>query len=318
MPRDHAPRSSSPRARSSRAASAPTTVLRSRASRLLTLLAALPLLLLGVTACGGATEEQPSASTSGAEESATPTEEATEEDSASATSESTSEAPTESSSPTSIEATRAGDDAETGDPTEPEDGADDGAAGSTRPDDAPAPAPAPAPGSTELTTLWVDDSWTIEERDDDPCSFSGATVSPYSEQEDVFTCGATADSLLACMIEDGDTAVCITNPLERTAMRFDSPTARDALDAGLEVEGEPIPMTVELADGALCATVSHDHDTHWDGEFSWYRCDDGSELLTDEDITHTFDEGEPWTVQRSVDTGAPEETAVAVVAFAGV
>lgn len=258
--------------------------------RLLTLLAALPLLLLGVTACGGAAEERPAASTSDAEESATPT---------------------ESPSPTSIEATRAGDDAETGDPTEPEDGADDGAAGRTTPDDAP------APGSTELTTLWVDDSWTIEEREDDPCTF-GATVSPYSEQDDVFTCGATADSLLACMIEEGDTTVCITNPLERTAMRFDSPTARDALDAGLEVEGEPIPMTVELADGALCATVSHDHDTHWDGKFSWYRCEDRSELLTDEDITHTFDEGDPWTVQRSVDTGAPEETAVAVVAFAGV
>ena len=258
--------------------------------RLLTLLAALPLLLLGVSACGGAAEEQPSAPTSDAEESATPT---------------------ESPSPTSIEATRAGDDAETGDPTEPEDGADDGAAGRTTPDDAP------APGSTELTTLWVDDSWTIEEREDDPCTF-GATVSPYSEQDDVFTCGATADSLLACMIEEGDTTVCITNPLERTAMRFDSPTARDALDAGLEVEGEPIPMTVELTDGALCTTVSHDHDTHWDGKFSWYRCEDGSELLTDEDITHTFDEGDPWTVQRSVDTGAPVETAVAVVAFAGV
>lgn len=283
--------------------------------RLLTLLAALPLLLLGVTACGGAAEEQPSASTSGAEESATPTEEATGEDSASPTSESTSEAPTESTSPMSIGATRAGDDAETGDPTEPEDGGEDGTA---EEDTSPAPGDAPAPGSTELTTLWVDDSWTIEEREDDPCSFSGATISPYSEQPEVFTCGATADSLLACMIEDGDTTVCITDPLERTAMRFDSPTAREALDAGLGSEGEPIPMTVELEDGALCATVAHDHDTHWNGRFSWYRCDDGSELLTDEDIATTFAEGDPWTVQRSLNQGAPEETAVAVMSFAGV
>lgn len=276
--------------------------------RLLTVLAALPLLLLGVTACGGASQETPSASASGSEEPTTPTEEATSGDD--------EDSPTEESSPTSIEATRAGDDASTGDPTEPEDGTDDGTAddgGATSED-----AAAPDPGSTEITTLWVDDSWTIEERDDDPCSFSGATVSPYSEQTEVFTCGATADSLLACMFEEGDTAVCITDPLERTALRFDSPTARDALDTGLEVEAEPIPLTVELEDGALCATVAHDQDTHWGGRFSWYRCDDGSELLTDEDIATTFAEGDPWTVQRSVDQGAPEDTAVAVMSFAGV
>ncbi|MGO1924088.1 hypothetical protein ACT3TE_10435 [Brachybacterium sp. AOP42-B2-9] len=34
-------------------------------------------------------------------------------------------------------------------------------------------------------------------------------------------------------------------------------------------------------------------------------------------IAETFDRGEPWTVQRSVDQGEPEETAVSVAVFAG-
>jgi 6-phosphogluconate dehydrogenase (decarboxylating) len=52
--------------------------------------------------------------------------------------------------------------------------------------------------------------------------------------------------------------------------------------------------------------------------FSWYDCSDGSELLTDEDIMNTFAvEGGTWTVQRSMDQGAPEAVVAETVTFAG-
>lgn len=51
---------------------------------------------------------------------------------------------------------------------------------------------------------------------------------------------------------------------------------------------------------------------------SWYPCADGSELLTDESIDDTFDDDEDtWTVDRSVDQGAPTEMPVKTAVFAG-
>ena len=83
-------------------------------------------------------------------------------------------------------------------------------------------------------------------------------------------------------------------------------------------EGDPIPLSVDLAGDAKCATVSHDHDQHWAQKFSWYRCSDGPELLTDQDIGVTFDTGaEVWTAQRSVDEGKPQTVRVETAAYAG-
>lgn len=107
---------------------------------------------------------------------------------------------------------------------------------------------------------------------------------------------------------------CIVDPVGERAIEFDSPTAPQQLEPR---EDEALPLLVELPDGAVCATISHDHDQHWKGMFSWYRCDDGSELLTPETIGETFERGEPWTVQRSADGGEPEETAVEAAVFAG-
>ena len=79
-----------------------------------------------------------------------------------------------------------------------------------------------------------------------------------------------------------------------------------------------VPLHVTLPDGNRCYVLAHDQSEHWGGKFSWYGCDDGSELLTDDDLTGTFQrDGDTWTVQRSVDQGEPTETALTEVVFAG-
>lgn len=171
----------------------------------------------------------------------------------------------------------------------------------------------PEVSPTAVETLWIDGSWTVETVEDDFCEMGGGYATPYSEQEDLFLCGPTAVGAEACALEDG-TVRCIVDPVGRQAIEFDSPTAPEQVDPR---EGEAIPMLVTLPDDVTCATVSHDHDQHWDGMFSWYRCDDGSELLTTEDIADTFERGETWTVQRSMDKGEPESTAVITAVFAG-
>ena len=165
--------------------------------------------------------------------------------------------------------------------------------------------------------MWVDDSWSVEEVSDDVCAPGGLSHSSYTRQgNDVFTCGPTAASALACTAEAKET-ICITNALGRKAIRFDSDVVEDPGEI-LSRGGEPMPLYVELEGGATCATISHDHDQHWGGKYSWYRCSDGSELLTDDDIHNTFDSSsDTWTVQRSVDTGSPEETSVKAAAYAG-
>ncbi|MBK0330582.1 hypothetical protein I8D64_04115 [Brachybacterium sp. MASK1Z-5] len=178
-------------------------------------------------------------------------------------------------------------------------------------------------GSTSIDTLWIDSSWSIEDVDEDLCATGGKTRSPYAQDDDMFICGPTAAGAEACDMAEGETvAMCITDPVGHRAIRFDSPTAAEgSMDQG---DGDLIPLFVLLDDGSengiQCATVAHDQEKHWHGKFSWYRCDDGSELLTDELIEETFDRGDDgstWTVLRSVDTKAPEETPVTDAVFAG-
>ncbi|MGY5764716.1 hypothetical protein ACXET9_05890 [Brachybacterium sp. DNPG3] len=178
------------------------------------------------------------------------------------------------------------------------------------------------PAATEIALIWPDDSWDMQEVGTDLCDggdFSSISPSGYSMQEDMFTCGTTASSLLACLVDDDATVVCITNGTGKTGVTFSSPTAVDDDTTVYASEGVPLPLYVDLVDGTRCTALSHDHDQHWDDWFSWYSCDDGSELLTELEIFGTFDErSDLWTVQRSTDKGEPVEDHVAVASFAGV
>ena len=173
------------------------------------------------------------------------------------------------------------------------------------------------PAATTIETLWVDDSWSIQEGSQDLCAQGGLTHSSFTQQgNDVFTCGPNAANAMACTAEAKETT-CITDPVKRKAIRFDSDVVEDPGEIR-QREGEAIPMYVELEDGTRCLVATHDHGTHWEGKFSWYPCADGSELLTDQSIDDTFDDDEDtWTVDRSVDQGAPTETLVKTAVFAG-
>ncbi|QOK23958.1 hypothetical protein IGS73_06170 [Janibacter indicus] len=170
--------------------------------------------------------------------------------------------------------------------------------------------------ATQVVNVWVDDSWKVEEVDEDVCGGS-AYQSQFSTQDDVYTCGATASSALACLDDEGgDTATCIANGQDRIAIHF----PHEPIDPSevTEREAEAIPLYVELADGTMCGVLAHDQAQHWDGMFSWYGCSDASELLTEEHIADTFDDAEEsWTVQRSTGKGKPVETPVAKAVFAG-
>lgn len=144
-----------------------------------------------------------------------------------------------------------------------------------------------------------------------------AYQSQFSTQDEVYTCGATASSALACLDDEGgDTATCIANGQDRIAIHF----PHQPIDPSevTEREAEAIPLYVELTDGTTCGVLSHDHAQHWDDMFSWYSCSDDSELLTEEKIAATFDDAEEtWTVQRSTGKGKPVETPVTKAVFAG-
>ncbi|MCG7311013.1 hypothetical protein [Brachybacterium sp. ACRRE] len=283
--------------------------------RVFTFCAASSLLVLGLAACGSDTEEDPpttaEATTEQSGDDDSPSEETTEADSDDADAEIAddegSETPSEDDSPSDDPSEGQNDDSD--EPSDSQDG--DDSSGST------------TGGSTSIDTLWIDETWTIEDVDEDLCEMGGKTRSPYAQDDDMFVCGPTAAGALACDMAEGETvAMCITSAVDHTAIRFDSPTAADGdMDQG---DGDLIPLFVQLDDGSengiQCSTISHDHDKHWHDKLSWYRCDDGSELLTDELIEETFDRGDDgtsWTAQRSVDKGKPETVPVMDAVFAG-
>lgn len=121
--------------------------------------------------------------------------------------------------------------------------------------------------ATLITNIWVDDSWTITEESSDVCASLWPSRSTYSRQDDIFTCGAMAYGALACTDEGGGETLCITDGLNRKAMRFSSPTVASE---GIEPSSAaPQPLYVELEDGVKCPRISHDHEQHWGGKFSW-------------------------------------------------
>lgn len=294
--------------------------------RIFTFCAASSLLVLGLAACGSDSEEDPpttaEATTEQSGDDDSPSEETTEADSDDADAEiaddESSATPSEDDSPSDDPSKDRGD--ASGDPSAGSVGGDsDQSDGQDGDDDSGST----TDGSTSIDTLWIDETWTIEDVDEDLCEMGGKTRSPYAQDDDMFVCGPTAAGALACDMAEGETvAMCITSAVDHTAIRFDSPTAADGdMDQG---DGDLIPLFVLLDDGSeegiQCSTISHDHDKHWHDKFSWYRCDDGSELLTDELIEETFDRGDDgtsWTAQRSVDKGKPETVPVVDAVFAG-
>lgn len=245
------------------------------------------LLLVGVAACGSGDD---------AGDSPTVTETTSVSTTEGGETETSSSTTAPSSTSSSVESTTT-----TSSPTSSEtDGDDDGAAG-------------PA---TQVVNVWVDDSWTVEEVDEDVCGGS-AYQSQFSTQGDVYTCGATASSALACLDDEGgETATCVAKGQDRIAIHFPHEPIDPAKVS--KREAEAIPLYVELGDGTTCGVLSHDQAQHWDDMFSWYGCSDGSELLTEEQIADTFDDDEQaWTVERSTNKGKPVETPVAKAVFAG-
>lgn len=260
--------------------------------RTLAAAAAAPLLVAGLAACGSS--EEPAASEQA------PTVEETDEEQSQAEQPEDPEASEGSESPEDQESDGT-------EQSEGEESGDSDDAGETE---------ATGSGTTSVEHLWIDDSWTIEEIDD-ICGEMDLSPAHYSDQEGFFSCGPTAASALACQVEAENLVYCITNAPGRNAISFASDKAAE--DAGtMPANEDALPLQVTLPGGVTCQPISHDHDQHFEDMFSWYSCDDGSELLTDEDITNTFAvEGETWTVQRSVDKGAPEEVVAETVTFAG-
>lgn len=172
------------------------------------------------------------------------------------------------------------------------------------------------PRGTAVEHIWVDDSWTVDEVED-LCGDMDLSPAQYSDQEGSFVCGPTAASALACRVGVEDLVLCITNAADRTALSFTSDRAVEDAPA-MPANEDALPIQVTLPEDVTCEPIAHDHGQHFEDSFSWYACDDGSELLTDEDIANTFSvEGDAWTVQRSIDQGAPEEVVAERVTFAG-
>lgn len=275
-------------------------------NRIMSTVAAAALVAVGVSACGAGEPDEPTTVTT----TVTPTKSASEQESETSGSPSESESSAESASPSESSTATSAAPSGSSSASEPGTAAPEGTSPSSTTKDEGDDSGA----ATAIRTVWVDDSWTIEEPGTDVCEMGGLTPSYYSQQDDVFTCGPTAAGALACK-DSGGTVTCITNALGRHAIRFESPSA-GGQDVGPREES--IPLYVELEGGATCETISHDHDQHWGGKLSWYRCNDGSELLTDEQIGETFDtSAKAWTAQRSVDKAEPETVRVETAAYAG-
>ena len=267
---------------------------------------AVPVLAVGVSACSADGAEDASVTVTTTQSSqTTSSSEVTVTTSPSSTSSSTT---TTSSSTRPTTSTRTAASSTTSAPSSTPSGTGSSTAGSGGPATAP----------TTIAKVWIDDTWSVEQVAEDVCAPGGLTTTAYSYQVELFTCGPTAAGIKACTFADGGVTTCITDPLGHKAVRFTSPTVDNWDGEMYPRDAGPIPMYVDLEDGTRCSVVSHDHDQHWGGKFSWYSCSDGSELLTDESIAGTFaNRTQAWTVQRSVSKGAPTTTWVKTAVFAG-
>ena len=173
----------------------------------------------------------------------------------------------------------------------------------------------PNEAATTISFVWPDDSWQIEELDENPCADGFISPSPFGDGPDYFTCGPTAAGLIACHATGGET-LCVRNHADKQAVRFRSPEA-DGFSAPPPEDGAS-PVGAVLEDGTTCNMVAHDHMPHAEGRSSWLHCEDGeSALLTlEEDSMEYFDTTQqPWTAELGVGTEEPTIVEVSDVIY---
>lgn len=132
----------------------------------------------------------------------------------------------------------------------------------------------------------------------------------------MFLCGPAIAASQACAIEEGTEAICIVDAYGKQAIRFDCPTALEATWGALTENA--VPVVVILADGVRCDTLMDEADYRIDPTTSWYRCEDGSTLVSSDSPSDTSEQGDTWTVRRTSGIDAEMETvAVQEAVFAG-
>lgn len=170
--------------------------------------------------------------------------------------------------------------------------------------------------ATTITGVWPDESWQIEELAGDACAGRPPSISRWVLGEDYFGCGNEEDHLIACKQVTGDEALCVRDPLEKTAVRIHSP-AIDGFTA--PAPESPQPLLVALADGTACTPVARDDMDHHAGRQSWLYCGENSALLLDlATASDYFDpDGAVWTAELGVAGAAPTVVEVRTILFAG-
>ncbi|AXK46755.1 hypothetical protein [Brachybacterium saurashtrense] len=171
--------------------------------------------------------------------------------------------------------------------------------------------------ATEITGIWPDGTWALhEELEGDACGDSPPVISRWALGQDYFTCGAPEDRLLACKQESDDRALCVRDPMEKTAVRIRSPGIEGFTAPAPE---DPLPLMVILADGTTCAPVPRDDLEHHAGRQSWMHCGEGAALLLDLTTASRYFEveGAVWTVDLGVGRSEPVEVEVREVLYAG-
>ncbi|GAB3580961.1 hypothetical protein GCM10027579_08430 [Calidifontibacter terrae] len=120
-------------------------------------------------------------------------------------------------------------------------------------------------------------------------------ASPFAKGKGVFTCGATAASLLACMNFTGGKVGCMQSADQKLVMFKSTLRFTGAADA------QPWPIKVELADGTICTPMAHDQGHHIAGRNGWLGCGPNFQLLT-----------QPGGKYQYFKTSAPQWTAQSV------
>lgn len=169
---------------------------------------------------------------------------------------------------------------------------------------------------TQITGVWPDASWTIEELPGDACAAKAPEISRWVLGEDYFSCGAEEDGLIACKHVQGDEALCVRDPLERTAVRIHSPAIESFTAPSPEA---PLPLMVVLADGMICEPVARDDVEHHEGRQSWLYCGENAALLLDLETASMYFQidGPIWTAELGVGAAAPETVQVRAILYAG-
>lgn len=184
--------------------------------------------------------------------------------------------------------------------------------------DASAPEQEP-PTRTQVHVIWPDESWEIADLPGDACAGSLPTATDRALGEDFFRCGSADKRLLVCRAVEGgesDEALCVRDPLTRTAARI-----RSTMLVGYTAHASemPHPLVVVLADGTQCGAVPRDDVEHHAGRQSWIHCGESAALLLDQSTaTAYFDREEPvWTAELEMHGSEPRRVAVREVLYAG-